>query len=183
VCGLAAAQGCSKDSAQSSFWRRGFAMQATGLFLLATLTTAVASASTVPICEGTLTYCRPCTSSDDGQPTGCNGGTPICETSERNARFGYCVQCTSNAGCSSTAPICTSAGPETDTCRGCSSDSDCTNNLLGTTCLRPELVVTPRPHLRARAAPPLRLNRAASRRFSLFWPSSSVGPRLALCVD
>jgi hypothetical protein len=66
---------------------------------------------------------------------GCEGATPVCETIEPNARFGYCVQCTSNANCSSTTPICTSDGPSTDTCRGCSSDADCTGQLLGAYCL------------------------------------------------
>ncbi len=109
--------------------------RASGLALLVSSFGVSASTSGPPVCSGTLTYCRPCTSSDDGQPMGCNGATPICETSEPNARFGYCVQCTSNALCSATTPICTSAGPSTDTCRECSSDTDCSSQLLGPYCL------------------------------------------------
>lgn len=66
---------------------------------------------------------------------GCEGATPLCETSEPNARFGYCVQCTSNANCSATTPICASAGSITDTCGACSSDTECTSQALGTYCL------------------------------------------------
>ncbi len=110
-------------------------MLATGLALALSAAEVGADSSGPPICSGTLTYCRPCSASDDGQPMGCDGATPICETSEPNARFGYCVQCTSDANCSSTTPICTSAGPSTDTCRACSSDTDCSSHLAGTYCL------------------------------------------------
>ena len=94
-----------------------------------------ATTSGPPVCSGTLTYCRQCTTADEGQPTGCDGATPVCETDEPNARFGYCVQCTSNANCSADTPICTSTGPSTDTCRSCSSDTDCSSQLVGTYCL------------------------------------------------
>jgi hypothetical protein len=110
-------------------------MRASGLGLLLWTFDVSASTPEPPICSGTLTYCRPCSSTDDGQPMGCTGATPICETTEPNTRFGYCVQCTSNANCSTTTPICTSAGPSTDTCRACSSDTDCSSQLVGKYCL------------------------------------------------
>jgi hypothetical protein len=110
-------------------------MRACGFTLLLWTFPVSAGQSGPPICSGTLTYCRPCTASDDGQPMGCEGATPTCETSEPNARFGYCVECTSNANCGSTTPICTSAGPSTDTCRACSSDTDCSGQTLGKYCL------------------------------------------------
>jgi MYXO-CTERM domain-containing protein len=94
-----------------------------------------AGATEPPICSGTLTDCRPCTASDDGQPMGCDGATPLCETREPNPRFGYCVQCTTNENCTATTPICVAAGTTTDTCQACSSDTDCTSQLLGTYCL------------------------------------------------
>ena len=109
-------------------------MRASGLALL--VWSFHASAGTEPpICSGTLTYCRPCSSSDEGQPTGCTGATPFCETREPSARFGYCVQCTTNENCGTTTPICTSAGPSTDTCQACSSDTDCSSQALGSYCL------------------------------------------------
>ena len=110
-------------------------MRASSLGLLVWTFDVSAGTPEPPICSGTLKDCRPCSSTDDGQPMGCTGATPICETSEPNARFGYCVQCTSSATCSTTTPICTSAGPSTDTCRACSSDTDCSSQLLGKYCL------------------------------------------------
>lgn len=109
--------------------------RASGVALVLWTLGASADTSGPPICSGTLTYCRPCTTADEGQPMGCEGATPVCEVIEPNARFGYCVQCTSNANCSSTTPICTGDGPSTDTCRACSSDMDCTSQLLAAYCL------------------------------------------------
>jgi hypothetical protein len=110
-------------------------MRETRLVLLLWTLAAPAGATTPPVCNGTVTYCRPCSASDDGQAEGCNGATPLCETNEESARFGSCVECTSDASCASDKPICTTAGPSADSCQACGSDAECSINPAGTHCL------------------------------------------------
>jgi hypothetical protein len=75
---------------------------------------------TLPLC-GAQRPCRPCGASDNGQA--CNGGTPVCQTTPSNPQFGQCVACTANAACTNPMkPICDTT---TNTCRGCSMNSDC----------------------------------------------------------
>lgn len=112
-------------------WMRGAAV-----VLLTLLRTGLAGATQPPVCNGpVVAYCRPCATTDEGQPNGCTGATPVCETNEENPRYGSCVQCTSDKTCSSTTPICISGGPSADTCRACGADAECVVNPAGTVCL------------------------------------------------
>jgi hypothetical protein len=105
------------------------------LGILFCMAAGVSRAAAPPVCNGTVTYCRPCTAADDGQTTGCTGPTPVCETNEESARFGSCVECTSDANCALGEPVCTIAGPSADSCSACSTAADCSINPAGTDCL------------------------------------------------
>jgi hypothetical protein len=110
-------------------------MSGTGFALLTLLRTGLVGATTPPVCNGTVTFCRPCATTDEGQPDGCTGATPVCETNEENPRYGSCVQCTSDSACASTTPICITSGPSADSCRACAADAECVVNPAGTSCL------------------------------------------------
>jgi hypothetical protein len=74
----------------------------------------VSTGPAVPICSGTTTTgCRLCSCGDDG--LGCNGATPVCETTSTNVLFGACEACTATSGnCSAGATCQQSKTPSQD---------------------------------------------------------------------
>jgi hypothetical protein len=94
-----------------------------------------APGSPLPVCTLGLTYCRQCSSTDEGADAGCTGATQLCETDVSNQAFGECVGCSSRADCSGTTPICGKGGATNDTCRACGGDAECTTNAAGPHCL------------------------------------------------
>jgi hypothetical protein len=64
------------------------------------LASCIASTATpLPLCDLTTTYCRQCSASDNGQPAGCNGTHPVCQTDATSAARGQCIACTTDAQC------------------------------------------------------------------------------------
>jgi Synergist-CTERM protein sorting domain-containing protein len=100
------------------------------------LASCIASTATpLPVCDASTTYCRQCSAADNGQASGCNGPHPVCETDARNLAYGQCVACASSADCSGTTPVCANGGTSNDTCRACTADADCAGSSVGPRCL------------------------------------------------
>jgi hypothetical protein len=69
-----------------------------------------ATPTPLPLCDGTATYCRQCSVSDDGGA--CNGTHPVCQRDATSASRGLCIACTTDAQCTghTTGPHCLTSG-------------------------------------------------------------------------
>jgi hypothetical protein len=54
----------------------------------------IVSVPDLPPCGASPARCRPCYPADVGQPEGCTGATPLCNTDPLTASFGHCVSST-----------------------------------------------------------------------------------------
>lgn len=118
--------GCTESAQCAGLTGGPTCVVSTGRCAVCDPTSNAGCSGTTPFCSGSTT-CRPCATNVE-----CNALRPgnICTTA------GSCAACdpSNNAGCTATGtqPVCDATSL---TCRGCSTNPDCTGNASGTVCV------------------------------------------------